>query len=217
MTYHLYSNSNGWRIFHGHGKPGVVGTQKGRGMWSYFKTFMTSNKAPHPSFIQYTAFMYSFPDVEPVSCSKLSFNCCFSTCIQISQKAGKMVWYSHLCKISTVYCDPHSQRLLHGKIRQKEVYFWNSIAFSMIQWMMAIWSLVPLPFLNPAWTYGISQFMYCWSFAQRNYLGSMWDECNCVVVEHSLKSPFFGIAMKTTFAVLWPLLSFPNLLAYWVQ
>ena len=25
-------------------------------------------------------------------------NCCFLTCIQISQKAGKVVWYSHLFK-----------------------------------------------------------------------------------------------------------------------
>ena len=31
--------------------------------------------------------------------------------------------------------------------------------------------------------------------------------------EHSLALPFFGIGMKT-FLVLWPLLSFPNLLAY---
>ena len=28
--------------------------------------------------------------------------------------------------------------------------FWNSLAFSMIQWMLAIWSLVPRPFLNTA-------------------------------------------------------------------
>ena len=34
-----------------------------------------------------------------------------------------------------------------------EMFFWNSLAFSMIQQMLAIWSLVPLPFLNPAWTY----------------------------------------------------------------
>ena len=27
--------------------------------------------------------------------------------------------------------------------------FWNSLAFSMIQQMLAIWTLVPLPFLNP--------------------------------------------------------------------
>ena len=25
-------------------------------------------------------------------------NCCFLTCIQISQEAGKVVWYSHLLK-----------------------------------------------------------------------------------------------------------------------
>ena len=36
----------------------------------------------------------------------------------------------------------------------------------MIQWMLAIWSLVPLPFLNPAWTSGSSQFMACWSLVQ---------------------------------------------------
>ena len=26
------------------------------------------------------------------------FNCCFLTCIQISQEAGKVIWYSHLLK-----------------------------------------------------------------------------------------------------------------------
>ena len=25
-----------------------------------------------------------------------SFNCCFLTCIQVSQEAGQVVWYSHL-------------------------------------------------------------------------------------------------------------------------
>ena len=33
--------------------------------------------------------------------------------------------------------------------------------------MLAIWSLVPLPFVNPAWTSGSSQFTYCWSMAWR--------------------------------------------------
>ena len=47
------------------------------------------------------------------------------------------------------------------------MFFWNSLAFSMIQWMLAIWSLFPLPFLNPACIYGSSQFMYCWSLAWR--------------------------------------------------
>ena len=33
--------------------------------------------------------------------------------------------------------------------------------------MLAIWSLVPLAFLNPAWTSGSSWFTYCWSLAWR--------------------------------------------------
>ena len=36
--------------------------------------------------------------------------------------------------------------------------FWNALAFSMIQRILAIWSLVPLPFLKPAWTSGSSWF-----------------------------------------------------------
>ena len=47
------------------------------------------------------------------------------------------------------------------------MFFWNSLAFSMIQQMLAIWSLVPLPFLKPAWTSGSSRFTYCWSVAWR--------------------------------------------------
>ena len=51
-----------------------------------------------------------------------------------------------------------------------------------------------------------------------HYFTSMWDECNCVVVW-----VFFDIAFlwdwneNWPFPVLWPLLSFPNMLTYWVQ
>ena len=40
--------------------------------------------------------MYSFSYLEPVCFSMSSSNCCFLTCIQVSQEAGQMVWYSHL-------------------------------------------------------------------------------------------------------------------------
>ena len=42
--------------------------------------------------------MYSFPNLEPVSCSMSSFKGCFLTCIQISQKADKVVWCSRVFK-----------------------------------------------------------------------------------------------------------------------
>ena len=40
--------------------------------------------------------MYSFSYLEPVCCSMSSSNCGFLACIQISQEAGQVVWYSHL-------------------------------------------------------------------------------------------------------------------------
>ena len=52
----------------------------------------------------------------------------------------------------------------------------------------------------------------------KHYFANVWDECNCVVVWK-----FFGISFlwdwneNWPFPVLWPLLSFTNLLAYWVQ
>ena len=78
--------------------------------------------------------------------------------------------------------------------------FWNSLAFLMIQWMLAIWSFVPLPFLNPAWTSGSSQFMYCWSLTWE-ILSITLLACELRAIvrwsEHFLALPFFGIEMKT--------------------
>ena len=50
-------------------------------------------------------------------------------------------------------------------MKQKKMFSWNSLVFSLNQWMLAIWSLVPLPFLNPVWTSGSSWFTYCWNLA----------------------------------------------------
>ena len=70
----------------------------------------------------------------------------------------------------------------------------------MIQWMLAIWSLVPLPLLKPAWTAGSSQFMYCRSLAWR-ILRIILLACEMSAIvqefEHSLALPSFGIGMKT--------------------
>ena len=143
--------------------------------------------------------MYSFPDFKPVCCSTSSSNCYFLTCIQISQEAGQVVWYSRLMKIFHS-CNSHSQRLWRSQWEQTERFFWNSLAILMIQQMLVIWSLVPLSFLNPAWTSGSSQFTYCWSLAWR-ILSITLLACEMSTIvrqfEHSLALPFFGIGMKT--------------------
>ena len=45
------------------------------------------------------------------------------------------------------------------------LFLWPNFAFSML----TLWSLVPLPFLNPDCTSGNSQFTYCWSLVWRIY------------------------------------------------
>ena len=84
------------------------------------------------------------------------------------------------------------------------MFFSNSFAFSVIQQMLAIWSLIRLPFLKPAWTSGSSQFTYCWSLAWRILsITLLTCEMNAIVrlFKHSLTLSFFGNGMKTHF--LW--------------
>ena len=52
--------------------------------------------------------MYSFSCLEPVCCSMSSSNCCFLTCIQISQEAGQVVWYSHLFQNFPQFIEIHT-------------------------------------------------------------------------------------------------------------
>ena len=87
---------------------------------------------------QYTALMYSFPNLEPVHCSMSSSNCCFLTCIQISQEAGKVIWYSHLLKNFPQFVVIHTVKDF-GIVSKAEVdFFWYSLAFLTIQRMLAI-------------------------------------------------------------------------------
>ena len=69
----------------------------------------------------------------------------------------------------------------------------------MTQRMLAIWSLVPLPFLKPAWTSESSQFAYCWSLAWRILSITLACEMSAIMrlFEYSLTLPFSGIGMKT--------------------
>ena len=154
------------------------------------------------------------------SVSMSSSNCYFLTWIQISQEAGKVVWYSHLLKNFPQFGVIYRAKGF-GIINKTEIdFFWTSLAFSMIQRMLAIWSLVPLPFLNPAFTSGSSWFRHTLLKPGlkdfEHNLTSMWNEHTCTVVW-----TFLGIAflwdwnVNWPFPVLWPLQT--HLLTYWMQ
>ena len=165
--------------------------------------------------------MYSFPKFQPVCSSTSSSNCCFLTCIQVSQEAGKVVWNSHLFKnfpqfvviytikgfsivneaeadvfleLSCFFYDPTDVGNLISGSSAFSKYSWNIWKFSVY------WLLLP----------GLENF--------ERYFASIWNECNCAVVWIS-----FVIVLlwdwneNWLFLVLWPLLSFSNLLAYWVK
>ena len=119
-------------------------------------------------------------------------NCCFLTHIQVSQEANKVVWYSHLFKNFSQFVVIHTVKDF-GIVNKAEVDIFLELSCFFNDPVLALWSLVLLPFLNPAWTSRNSWFMYCWSLAWHveawHYFASVWDECNCPVVW-----TFFGIA-----------------------
>ena len=144
--------------------------------------------------------MYSFSYLEPVFCSMSSSNCCFLSSIQVSLETDKEVCYSRLLKNFPHFVMIHTVKAF-CVVNDAEIdVFWNSLAFSIIQRMLAIWSLLLLPFLNLGWTSGSSLFTFCWSLAWRilSITRLAW-ETDAIVqwFEHSLAGPFFGIGMKT--------------------
>ena len=116
----------------------------------------------------------------------------FLTCIQISQDASNAVWYSHLFQNFPQFVEIHTVKGF-SIIKDADVFLKFSCFFCNPM-DVAIWSLVPLPFLNPAWTSGSSWFMYCWSLAWRTLsITLLVCEMNAIVqeFEHSLALPFF--------------------------
>ena len=90
------------------------------------------------------------------------------------------------------------------------MFFWNSLAFSMIQQMEIWFSAFSKTSLN-IWKFTVHVLLKPGLENFGHYFTSVWDECNCVVVW-----TFFGIAFlwdwneNWPFPGLWPLLSFPN-------
>ena len=150
-----------------------------------------------------------------------SFNRCVLTYIQISQEAGKMVWYFLFFKNFPQFAVIHTVKSL-SIVNEAEVdgFSGTPLLSPWFNKMLAIWSLVSLPFLNPAWTSGSSQFTYCWSLAWRILsIILLAYEKSAIVwkLEHSLALLFFGIGMKIDPFQSCGHCCFPNFLAYWVQ
>ena len=150
-----------------------------------------------------------------------SSNCCFLTHMQIFKEAGQVVWYSHPFHNFPQFVVIHTVKSFRTIIKAEVDVFLElscffddptdagnlisgSSAFSKSS--LNIWDFTVHILLKP----GLENF--------EHYFTSVWDECNWVVVW-----AFFGIAFLWDWNDNWPfwvlkaLLSFPNLLTYWVQ
>ena len=164
--------------------------------------------------------MHSFPSLEPVHCSMSSCNCCFLPCIHISSggRQGDLVFpsleeFSSLLK-STVKgfsvvneaevdvflefsCFVYDPTDVGNLISGSSAFFKSSLY---------IWKFSGQVLLKPS----LEDFEYD--------LAGMWNENSCVVVcIFFIIAHFWDWNENRPFPVLWPLLSFSNLLAYWVQ
>jgi len=143
---------------------------------------------------------YSFPDLEPDDCSMSSSKCCFLTCIQISQKAGKVVWYSHILKKIPQFVVIHTVKGF-GIVNKAEVdvflefcsFFYDltdvgnliSGSFAFSKSTLNIWKLMVHILLKPGLRILSTSLLVC--------------EMRAIVqwFEHSLALPFFRIGIKT--------------------
>ena len=128
--------------------------------------------------------MYTFPNFEPVHCSMPRFNCCFLTCIQVSQKVGKVIWYSHLFKNFPQFPVVYTVKVFRI-VNEAEAYaflelscfFYDptdvgnviSASSAYSKSSLYIWKFL-VHMLKPS----LKDFEY--------YFASVWNEGNCAVV-----------------------------------
>ena len=136
--------------------------------------------------------------LEPICCSMSSSNCCFPTCIQVSQEGFQVVWYFQLFKNFPQFVVIHTVKGFEIVNKAEvdvslELFFddptdvGNLISGSSVfsKSSLSIWKFTVHVLLKP----GLENF--------EHHFASVWDECNCVVVWAFFVLPFFGIGMKT--------------------
>ena len=146
--------------------------------------------------------------------------CCFLTCTQISQKAGRVIWYSHLFKNFPQFVVIHTV-IGFSVVNEAEVDIF-------LEFLCLFYDPVDAGnFISGSSAFSESGLNICKFLVHvllkphlenfEHYFTSLWDECNCAVVW-----AFFGIAFlwgwneNWCFPILRQLLSFPSLLAHWM-
>ena len=169
----------------------------------------------------YTTLMLSFLNFELVCCSMFGSNCCFLTCIQISQEAGKVVWYSHLLEnfpqFVVIYPVKDFSIVNEAEV---DVFLQFSCFFddpTDVGNLISDSSASSKSSLN-IWKFSVHILLKPSLENFEHYFSSMWDECKFAVVWIFFDNAFvWDWNENRSSPFLWPRLNFPNLLSYWVQ
>ena len=148
--------------------------------------------------------MYSSPNFESLCCSVSGSHCCFLTCIQVLQEAGKVVWHSNLFKNF-----PHSGFVViytvqvFSVVNKAEVdVFLEFSCFSYdpmdVGNLISCSSAFSKSSLN-IWKFTVHIPLKPCLENFEHYFASMWNECNYVVVW-----TLFGIAFPWDWNENWP-------------
>ena len=136
-------------------------------------------------------------------------------------RAGQVVWYAHLFQNFPQLIVIHTVKNF-GIVNKAEIDVFLELSCFLdgpadVGNLISGSSAFPKTSLN-IWKFTVHVLLKPGLENFEHYFTSMWDECNCAVVW-----AFFGIAFlwdrneNGPFPVLWPLLSFPNLLTYWMH
>ena len=143
-----------------------------------------------------------FSYLELVCCSMSSSNCCFLTCIQISQEAGQVVWYSHLLKNCPQFIVIHTVKGF-GIVNKAEVDIFLELS-CVFDDPVDVGNLISGSSAFSKTSLNIRKFMVHILLKPglenfEHYFTSVWDEYNCAVVW-----AFFGLSLglewKLTFS-----------------
>ena len=162
--------------------------------------------------------MYSFPYLELVCCSMSSSNCCFLSCIQVSQEAGQVIWYSHLFQNFPQFIVIHIVKGF-GTVNKAEIDVFLELS-CFFHDPVDVGNLISGSSFSKT---SLKHLEVHGSCIVEAWLGEFWALlCFCVtwvqlcgslsILWHSL-----GLEWKLTFFSPVATAEFSNLLAYWVQ
>ena len=148
-----------------------------------------------------------------------SFNCCFLTWIQVSQEVCPVVWYSHFFQNFPQFIVIHTVKGF-GIVNKAEIDVFLELS-CFLDDPANVGNLISGSSAFSKTSLNIRKFTVhvLLKSGLENfecYFTRMWDECNWELVSILWHCLSLGLEWKLTFSSPWPLLSFPNLLAYWV-